>query len=199
MRARTLTAVALAWLLSALAGVHGETKPEIDTRSQEIDLSALIKAMAEEADPEPPLRARLSYDGRFFECRAPGPRDAEVESGAKGTTVQVPTHGLGVGSASLTFLNCAPPMRFTVKLTGAQSYDLSRLTLTSGPLSLAVGGVGTAYFDARGRRRDGPEGAAFTVRATRAASGEVEVQVRRGPGATLGKTVSVGWQHRASP
>src|SRR5262245_8064669 len=139
MRIRTLTAVALAWLLTALTGARSETKIVIDTRSREIDMSAVLKAMAEEADPEPPLRARLSYDGRFFECRAPGPWDAEVEGGAKGTTVQVPTYGLGVGSASLTFLNCAPPMRFTVKLTGAQSSDLNRLTLTSGPLALAVG------------------------------------------------------------
>jgi len=201
MRIRTLMAVALAWLASALTGARGETKMVIDQRSPE-EIGKILRAALKAArpDPEPTLRVRLSYPGGLFECRAPGPCEAEVESGPKGATIQVPTYGLGAGSANLAFENCAPPMRFTVALTGAQSSELSQLTLTSGPLTLALDEVGvTRAFDAKGRPRQREEGAAYTVRATRSASGEVELHVRRGPGAALGKVVRVGWRHRSSP
>jgi hypothetical protein len=203
MRIRTLMAVVLAGLASAPAGARGEAKgagervAEVELKRKAAQLLAAIKGN-DEPDPESPMRVRLSYPGALFECRAPAPSDSEVASGPKGTTIRVPTYGLGAGSANLTFQNCAPPMRFTVTLTGAQGSDLSRLTLSSGSLTLAVDGVGTTSFDARGRPCEREEGAAFTVRVERGAGGEVQLHVRRGPGAALGKAVSVRWQHRSS-
>ena len=37
------------------------------------------------------------------------------------------------------------------------------------------------------------EGAAYTVQARKCANGEIEIDLRRGAGAKLGKTLSVGW------
>jgi hypothetical protein len=76
-------------------------------------------------------------------------------------------------------------------------YDLGSLTVSSGSLALAVGrvtaGAATKYFDAAGREQAGPELAAYAVTARRYA-GEVDVEVRRTPGAALGKALTVSWQ-----
>jgi hypothetical protein len=116
---------------------------------------------------------------------------------AVGTTLKFNTTGAWQGSAGLTFKNTAPPMRFTLTLAKVPNYDLESLTITSGSLSLAVGAVSaggtTKYFDARGRPQDAPEGAAYTVTARRW-DGEMDIQVRRSPGAALGKSMTVSWK-----
>jgi len=120
-----------------------------------------------------------------------------VASSARGTALKFSTTGAWQGSAGLRFKGCAPPMRLTLTLAGMQNYDLESLTLTSGRLSLPVGRVSTApttrYFDASGREQAGPERAAYAVTARRY-NGEVDVEVRRAPGAALGKELSVSWK-----
>jgi hypothetical protein len=89
-------------------------------------------------------------------------------------------------------------MRFTMRLARMHELDLEKLSLTSGRLSLDIGPVTasptTRYFDARGRAQDAPEGAAYTVTARRWGGGEVDVEVRRAPGAALGKALTVNWR-----
>jgi hypothetical protein len=139
-------------------------------------------------DPaEPPLSAEVSSGGSGL----------TVASSARGTTLKFNTPGTWQGSAALTFKRSAP-MRFTLTLAQMPSYNLEALTLTCGKVSLAVGpvsaGATTKYYDAKGKAQDAPEGAAYTVTARRW-DGEVDVQVRRSPGAAL--TVSwrsdLGW------
>jgi hypothetical protein len=88
-------------------------------------------------------------------------------------------------------------MRFTLTLAKMPGCDLAELTLTSGGVSLAVGQVtgnpSTRFFDARGRARDKAEGAAFTVTARRWDGGEVDVEVKRAPGAALGQALTLSW------
>src|SRR5262249_38961590 len=102
--------------------------------------------------------------------------------------------------AALTFKGGAPPMRLTLTLAQMQQDDLGSLTLTSGKLSLQLGRVTAApttrYFDASGREQPGPERAAYTVTARRY-NGEVDVEVRRAPGAALGKQLTVSWTYDA--
>jgi hypothetical protein len=139
------------------------------------------------SDPaEPPLKVEVASGGS----------GVAVASGARGTTVKFDTPGGWQGSAGLTFKDGAPPMRFTLTLAKMLSYDLESLTLVSGGLALAVGPVSagtTKYFDAAGRALKAPEGAAFTVTARRW-DGELDVQVRRAPGAALGKALTVNWK-----
>jgi hypothetical protein len=141
------------------------------------------------SDPaEPPLSAEVS----------PGGSGLTVASSARGTTLKFNTTGTWQGSAGVNFKEGAAPMRFTLTLAQMPNYNLESLTLTSGGLSLAVGPVSagstTKYFDANGRAQDAPERAAYTVTATRYAGGEVDIQVRRAPGATLGKALTVTWK-----
>jgi hypothetical protein len=159
------------------------------------------------ADPaEPAMTVQATYDDQ-----APGGapriprggrggwtgRPVAVAAGPKGATLTLDTPGLWQGWAALTFKNSAPPMRLTLRLAKMPNYDLESLTLSSGTLSLAVGPVSasvtTKYFDARGREQDASEGAAYTVTARRW-DGEVEVEVRRSRGASLGKELTVAWK-----
>src|SRR5262245_31808099 len=121
-----------------------------------------------------------------------------VASSARGTALKFNTSGAWQGSAGLSFKKGAPPMRLTLTLAQMQQYDLGSLTLTSGKLSLQLGRVSssptTRYFDASGREQAGPERAAYTVTARRY-NGEVDVQVKRAPGAALGKQLTVGWTY----
>ena len=91
-------------------------------------------------------------------------------------------------------------MRLTLTLAQMQQYDLGSLTLTSGRLSLRLGRVtatpSTRYFDASGREQKAPERAAYTVTARRY-NGEVDLEVRRAPGAALGRQLTVGWTYDA--
>jgi hypothetical protein len=123
---------------------------------------------------------------------------AAVTGSARGTRLTLNTTGSSQGQAGLTFKNAAPPMRFSLTLAKMPSYNLETLTLSSGNLSLSVGPVSagptTRYFDASGRPQDAPERAAYTVTATRWAGGEVDVEIRRAPGATLGKALTVTWK-----
>lgn len=140
------------------------------------------------SDPaEPPLKVVASSAGD-------GPA---VTSSARGTVVKCSTSGGSRGSAALTFKNAAPPMRFTLTLAKMPNYDLASLTLVSGTLSLAVGPVSasptTKYYDARGRAQAAPEGAVYTVTARRW-DGELDVEVRRAPGAAMGKALTVSWR-----
>src|SRR5262245_26532498 len=183
MRTSTLSILWLTWAGLLLASARGETKIIIAAPPTEQDdkvLRGLIKAIQEQNSPEPTLRVELSYPSNIFECTAPGTQNADVESGYKGTTVQVPVYSLSRGTAQLVFKNAAPPMRFTMKLTGGQSADLSALSLTSGSLTLAIGPVGeaevTRAFDAKGRAWHRGKGAAYTVRAKRTGSA-IEVEL----------------------
>jgi hypothetical protein len=137
------------------------------------------------SDPaEPALRAEATFGG-----------PAQPVAVA-GTALKVNTSGAWQGSGSLTFQDAAP-MRFTLTLARMPNANLESLTLSSGTLSLAVGPVSagstTRYFDASGRVQDAPERAAYTVTATRWAGGEVDIQVRRAPGAALPKALTVTW------
>jgi hypothetical protein len=137
------------------------------------------------SDPaEPALKAEATFGG-----------PAQPVTVA-GTALKVNTSGAFQGSGSLT-LPGAAPMRVKLTLAQMPNYDLETLTVTSGNLSLAVGrvssGTTTRYFDAAGREQAGPEFAAYTVTARRYA-GEVDVEVRRAPGATLGKELTVSWR-----
>jgi hypothetical protein len=121
-----------------------------------------------------------------------------VSTGAGGTVLTLNTPGPWQGSAKLTFKNAAPPMRFTMRLARLPDHDLQSLSLTSGALARQVSNVSTGattrYFDARGKAQEAEEGAAYTLTARRRAGGDVEVQLRRGPGAALGKELTVSWQ-----
>jgi hypothetical protein len=139
------------------------------------------------SDPaEPAPKVELSSGGSGL----------SVASSARGTAVKFRTTGAWQGSAGLTFKG-APPMRFTLTLAQMPAHDLASLTVVSGSLSLAVGPVSasatTKYYDARGRAQAAPEGAAYTVTARRW-DGELDVEVRRAPGAALGKALTVSWQ-----
>jgi hypothetical protein len=141
------------------------------------------------SDPsEPQLSAEVSSGGSGL----------TAASSARGTALKFSTAGAWQGSAALTFKGCAPPMRLTLTLAQMQRYDLETLTLTSGRLSLPVGRVTatptTRYFDASGREQADPERAAYSVTARRYDGGEVDVEVRRSPGAALGKELTVSWR-----
>src|SRR5207249_539769 len=118
-------------------------------------------------------------------------------TGAKGTTLTLNTPGSYRGTARLTFKNSAPPMRLTLRLARMPNQDLGELTLSSGALKLPVGAVGagatTRHFDARGKGQETDSGAAYTVTARRRDNGTVDVLLRRGPGAALGKELTVSW------
>jgi hypothetical protein len=165
-------------------------------------------AKAPVSDPaEPPMTVEVSYDDR-----PPGGvprtprggrggwtgRSVPVAGGAKGATLTLETPGWSQGWASLTFNGSAPPMRFTMRLTRMPNAGLSSLSLTSGALSLRVGPVTasatTRHFDAKGQAQEAEKGAAYTLTARRRDNGEVEVQLRRGPGAALGKELTVSWE-----
>jgi len=172
-------------------------------------------AKAPAADPaEPPMTVEVSYTGAAGGAMpgpvpgapgaraAPGARrgpaaDVAVSTGARGATLTLDTPGGWQGSARLAFKDAAPPMRLTLTLAKMPNYDLESLTLTSGKLALAVGPVSasptTKYYDARGRAQKAPEGAAYTVTARRW-DGELDVEVRRAPGAGLGKALTVSWR-----
>jgi hypothetical protein len=141
-------------------------------------------AVSDPAEPQPGAEVTSGGSG------------LSVASSARSTTLKFNTSGAWQGSAGLTFKKGAPPMRFTLTLAQMQQYDLGSLTLTSGKLSLQLGRVSstptTRYFDASGREQSGPERAAYTVTARRYA-GEVDVEVKRAPGAALGKQLSVSW------
>lgn len=139
------------------------------------------------SDPaEPQLSAEVTAGGSGL----------TVASSARGTALKINTTGPWQGSAALTFKGGAPPMRLTLTLAQMPAHDLDSLTLTSSRLSLAVGrvtaGATTRYFDASGREQADPERAAYTVTARRY-NGEVDVEVRRAPGAALGKDLTVSW------
>lgn len=152
------------------------------------------------SDPvEPPVKVEATQSGDVGARALQQAAGAlEVSSGARGTTLKLTTLGGYAGSAKLTFKTAAPPMRFTLKLARLPAADLSSLTLTSGSLTLALGGVSTSattkYFDARGREQATAHAAAYTIRASRADNGEVDIQVRRGPGAALDKSLGLSWQ-----
>jgi hypothetical protein len=139
---------------------------------------------------EPPLKVEVAFPG------APAQPVGAVSS-ARGATLRLNTPGEYHGGAALTFKS-APPMRFTLRLTRMSGYDLESLAVSSGSLSLAVGQVSasptTRYFDAAGRAQDGPERAAYAVLARRWDGDEVDVAVRRAPGAALGKVLNVSWR-----
>jgi hypothetical protein len=146
-------------------------------------------AQAPVSDPaEPPLMVE-----------AQGGAGLTVASSARGTALKLNASGSWQGSAALAFKSGAPPMRFTLTLARMPNCDLESLTLVSGSLSLAVGAVSasgtTRYYDARGREQKAPEGAAYTVTARRW-DGELDVEVKRGPGAALGKALTVSWKGR---
>lgn len=174
------------------------------------------KAPAQASDPaEPPLQVEVSYTNAggvmaargFAPAGRAGARVAapaaaagqavKVASGAKGTVLALETPGAYSGTANLTF-KAPPPMRFTMKLGRMPAYDLQALNITSGTTTLRVGAVGTSettkYFARSGEALPSSTGAAYTVQAKRAANGEVEVQLRRGAGAQLGKAVSLSWE-----
>jgi hypothetical protein len=145
-------------------------------------------AKAAVSDPaEPPLKVEVSADGS----------GVAVASSARGTAVKFNTSGSSQSSAGLTFKGCSPPMRFTLTLSKMPNYDLESLSIVSGNLALAVGpvsaGATTRHFDAAGRALKAPEGAAYTLTARRW-DGELDVEVRRSPGAALGKALTVSWR-----
>jgi hypothetical protein len=158
------------------------------------------------SDPaEPPMTVLASYDDKAPDGAPRIPRGGRtgrpvaVAGGPKGVTLTLDTLGTWQGWSTLTFKNAAPPMRFTLRLAKMPSYDLGALTLASGNVSLTVESVSasptTRYFDAKGRALKGPEGAAYTLTARRW-DGEVDVEVRRAPGAALGKELTISWKSR---
>jgi hypothetical protein len=194
MRLKTLTLAALAWaslgLASALAEKVLKELPAVRPVPAE-------KATTTSSDPaEPPLQVEMSADGYYSTGQA-GARKVTVASSARGTTLTLPTSGSYSGSARLTFKNTAAPMRFTTRRTGLPNYDFSSLRLSSDSLSLEVGQVGTTattrYFDAKGRPQDSATGASYTVTAKRGDNGQVNVELRRAAGATLGKNLTIQW------
>jgi hypothetical protein len=161
------------------------------------------KAPAAVSDPaEPPMTVE-------YQINPPGPsipRDGRkgsvvgtltAASSAAGATLTLVTPGWRDGWATLTFQGAAP-MRLTMRLARLDELDLANLSLSSGKLSLTVGPVTatprTRYFDRKGQAQDKAEGAAYTVTARRWAGGEVDVEVRRAPGAALGRALTVSWR-----
>jgi len=203
MTSSKLMALALC-ALPALAGAAAAEKlvlrPQPAPRNQRVEAPAHDPA-------EPPLAVEVSFGataayGNMRAARAVGGRGGAgaavaVAGSARGTTLTLSTPGSWQGTANLTFKNAAAPMRLTMRLAGMPSHDLSNLTLTSGSLALQVGAVGkaatTRYFDAKGKPLDGAEGAAYTLTARRRDSGDVELRLHRGPGAALGRSLSVSW------
>ena len=182
MKRSMLALVALAAAAAAAGAGFGKGRPLVSSPAPK---RPPTKALA--SDPaEPPLTVEAS-----------GGAGLAVASGARGTALKFSTSGAWQGSAGLTFKNAAPPMRFTLTLARMPNYDLESLTVVSGSLSLAVGAVSasgtTRYFDARGREQKAPEGAAYTVTARRW-DGELDVEVRRAPGAALGRALTVSWR-----
>jgi len=220
MRMGKLTIVALAWAGLGVLSARGEKLVEVPVQQvpvQEVQVEVVkkdgklikvvrrqpqagdSKATATSSDPaEPPVQVEMTDSNLYTPRGGLAAHKVEVTSGAKGTTLKLPTSGSYTGSASVTFKNSAPPMRFKMELSRMPSYDLSSLTLTSGSVSLSVGQVGTAgttaYFDAKGKAQESSAGAAFTVTAKRGDNGQVDVELRRAAGAKLGKSVSVSWQ-----
>jgi hypothetical protein len=206
MTSSKLMALALC-ALAALAGAAAAEKLVLRARPAPQNQ----RAEAPVSDPaEPPMTVEVSFGaagaggpGGPRAARAVGARGGvgsaavAVASSARGTTLTLNTPGSWQGTANLTFKNAAPPMRFTLRLARMPSHDLSSLSIRSGSLTLPVGPVGTTattkYFDAKGRAQQGAEGAAYTLTARRRDSGEVELRLRRGPGAALGKALSVSW------
>lgn len=182
MKSGTLAFVTLVALAAAARGGLEIEVPLISPAPKRPPAKAAV------SDPaEPPLTVAASSAG-------PSPA---VTSSARGTVIKLNAPGSSRGSVGLTFKGSAPPMRLTLTLAQMPSYDLESLTLNSGTLALAVGPVWSApttrYFDAAGRALKGPEGAAYTVTARRW-DGELDVQVKRAPGAALGKALTASWQ-----
>lgn len=139
-------------------------------------------------DPtEPPLRVETD-----------GGQAVPVASGARGTTLTVPTNGSYTGSANVTFKNTAVPMRLQMRLTHLQAHiALDGLSLNTGTATLRVGllsaAPSTTYFDLLGRTQSHPEQAAYALTVSRAASGEVAIQLRRAAGTEVGTTLNISW------
>jgi hypothetical protein len=203
MRVPTLLIVALCWAVLALAARAEKRLIDVKQPVPPVLKPADTKAGAASTDPtEPPLQVEVTHSNIYTPGGARLGQKAQVESGARGTTVQVPTQGQWSGSAEVTFKNSAAPMRFTTRLTGMPNYDLSSLSLSSGGRTLQVGSVGTSsttkYYDARGQEQASSVGAAYIVVARRGENGQVDIQLRRGAGATLGKTFTLTWQSNAN-
>jgi hypothetical protein len=207
-----LTALALFGAALGAAGLRAEKPiPPPDARALPAPDVKLPAPTNDPAEPAPKVTVSFSHEVAagvadlvvVRGARRPldTARAVAVASSARGTTLTGSTPGMGNGSAALTFKDGAPPMRFTLRLARMPANDLSSLSLTSGSLALPLGRVSTAtttkYFDARGKALDGPTGAAYTVKARRAAGAggndTVELQVRRAPGARLGKAFTVSW------
>lgn len=222
MRNMRMTLATLAWAGLIVAGAAAQQAVErvqiIGRPAAPAAGPQQAKAVVPASDPaEPPVQVEVNYGnagvvmagrggiaapaGRaVVRGRAAAPAAAgqavKVASGARGTTLTLETPGAWQGTANLTFKS-APPMRFTTKLTRMPAYDLQTLNITSGTMTLQVGNVGanatTKYFDKKGQALESGTGAAYTVRAKRTANGEIEVDLRRGAGAALGKAVSLSW------
>jgi hypothetical protein len=174
-----LTAVALS---GVAAGGFGRVVPLTSPAPKRPQPQAAV------SDPaEPALKVETSLAGAGL----------SVASSARGTVLKLNTPGGWQGTAGLTFKDGPPPMRLTLTLVKMPSYDLESLTLVSGKLSLSVGPVSAAgttkYYDARGRALKAPEGAAYTVTARRW-DGELDVEVKRAPGAAMGQALTVSWK-----
>jgi hypothetical protein len=154
-------------------------------------------AASDPAEPTLEVEAVSGTTGIISARRPPGTHQLRVSSGPRAPTLTVPAPHASNGLVRLTFRNAAPPMRFTLRLTGMPGCDLDTLRLSSGSLSLALGEVTTSattrYFDPKGQPLDDTTGAAYTVTTRRKDNAEVDVQVRRGAGAAMGKTITVYW------
>lgn len=163
-------------------------------------LAGAVAGLAAATPPEPPVKVEASLNAAAGGRATRGVTAGAVEttSGPAGTKLKLATHGSMSGSWSLDFKSGPPPMRFTLTLTRMPNYDLSTLTLTSGKLSLPVGRVSTAaatkYFDAKGREQAGAAGAAYTIQAKRTSNGDIDIQLRRGRGAALEKSLGLSWE-----
>jgi hypothetical protein len=212
MRMGKLMIVALAWASTGLLSARAEKLVEVPQVQVEVvqkDGKVIkvvrggaqggdSKAAAASTDPaEPPVQVEMTSPGYYARAGAAGGQKVEVTSGARGTTLKLPTSGAYTGSASVTFKNSAPPMRFKMQLSRLQNYDLQTLSLTSGSVTLQVGSVSTSattkYFNAKGQEQDTAVGAAYTVTAKRGDNGQVDVELRRAAGATLGKSLTIQW------
>jgi hypothetical protein len=213
MRVKTLTMVALAWAIPGVLSARAEERVAVKEVQVEVvrrggkaanlvrvqpPAAADGKSTATSSDPaEPPLQVEMDA-ASHAEARTGIGGKVKVTSSARGTTLNVPTTGGYSGIARLTFKSGAPPMRFTVRLSRVPNYDLQSLSLTSGSVTLQVGGVSTSattrYFNAKGQEQQGATGAAYTVTARRGDNNQVDIELRRAAGAALGKTVSISWQ-----
>jgi hypothetical protein len=196
MSAKTLVIAAVAWAALGLAGARAEKRL---LELPAVRPAADVKSTATSSDPaEPPMQVEMRSNSSPYGRAVNGGQKVEVASCARGTTLKLPTSGGYNGSASVTFKNSSPPMRFKMELSRMPSYDLQALTLTSGTVSLQVGAVSssatTRYFNAKGQEQESSTGAAYTVTARRGDNGLVVVELRRAAGATLGKSLSISWQ-----